>query len=75
MRDVKLDELRVLVVDDEPDARELIKRVLLQCNANVITAASAAEGLENSSGRKTTCTSQRYRDARKGWIPIYPRGS
>ena len=44
--DVNLDELRVLVVDDEPDARELIKRVLLQCNANVITAASAAEGLK-----------------------------
>ena len=36
----------MLVVDDEPDARELIKRVLLQCQANVITAASAAEGLK-----------------------------
>ena len=51
--DVNLDELRVLVVDDEPDARALIKRVLLQCSANVITAASADEGLENTSGRKT----------------------
>ena len=44
--DVNLDELRVLVVDDEPDARALIKRVLLQCSANVITAASADEGLK-----------------------------
>ena len=44
--DINLDELRVLVVDDEPDARELIKRVLLQCNAKVTTAASAAEGLK-----------------------------
>ena len=39
--DIKLDELRVLVIDDEPDARELIRRVLSQCNAHVITAASA----------------------------------
>jgi PAS domain S-box-containing protein len=44
--DFNLDELKVLVVDDEPDARALIKRVLLQCNAKVITAASAAEGLK-----------------------------
>ena len=43
--DVSLDELTVLVVDDEPDARA-IKRVLLQCQANVITAASATEGLK-----------------------------
>ena len=44
--EVDLEGLRVLIVDDEPDARELIKRVLLQCQANVITAASAAEGLK-----------------------------
>ena len=43
--DIKLDDLRVLVIDDEPDARELIRRVLSQCNAQVITAASAEEGL------------------------------
>jgi PAS domain S-box-containing protein len=43
--DIKLDDLCVLVIDDEPDARELIRRVLSQCNAHVITAASAEEGL------------------------------
>jgi CheY-like chemotaxis protein len=43
--DIALDNLRVLVIDDEPDARELIRRVLSQCNAHVITAASAEEGL------------------------------
>jgi PAS domain S-box-containing protein len=37
--------LRVLVVDDEPDARELIKRILSDCHAVVRTAASAAEAL------------------------------
>ena len=73
--DIELDDLRVLVIDDEPDARELIRRVLSQCNAQVITAASCRRRLENSSGRKTTCNSQRCRDARKGWIPIHQRGS
>jgi CheY-like chemotaxis protein len=36
----------VLVVDDEKDARSLIHRVLSQCHADVIVAASAREGLE-----------------------------
>ena len=44
--DIDLAGLRVLVIDDEPDARELIRRVLLQCQANVTIAASAAEGLK-----------------------------
>jgi len=38
--------LRVLAVDDEPDARELIQSVLESCGAVVTTAASAAEALE-----------------------------
>ena len=41
-----LDGIKVLVVDDEPDARELVKLVLESCNAQVITAASAREALE-----------------------------
>ena len=40
-----LSGLKVLVVDDEPDARELIRRVLTACHAEVTTASSAAEGL------------------------------
>jgi CheY-like chemotaxis protein len=38
--------LKVLIVDDELDARELIQEMLVQRDANVITAASAAEGLK-----------------------------
>ncbi|HEX8874975.1 MAG TPA: ATP-binding protein, partial [Nitrosospira sp.] len=38
--------LKALVIDDESDARELIKRILTRCEASVTTAASAAEGLE-----------------------------
>ena len=37
--------IKVLVVDDEPDARELIKQVLGECNANVIVASGASEAL------------------------------
>lgn len=38
--------IRVLVVDDEPDARILVERVLTQCGAEVVTASSAMQGLE-----------------------------
>ncbi len=38
--------IKVLVVDDEPDARALIKRLLHDCHARVTTAASAHEALE-----------------------------
>lgn len=42
---VDLSGLKVLVVDDEPDACRLIKWVLDECHADVITAASAAEAM------------------------------
>ena len=41
-----LDGLKVLVVDDEPDARESLKRMLEDGNADVMTAASADDGLQ-----------------------------
>ena len=33
------------MVDDEPDARALIERLLTDCNARVVTASSAAEAI------------------------------
>jgi PAS domain S-box-containing protein len=42
----ELDGLRVLVVDDERDTRDLLDAVLTSCGAEVSTAASAAEALE-----------------------------
>jgi PAS domain S-box-containing protein len=41
-----LNGLTVLVVDDEPDARQLIQRVLQECGARVLLACSAKEGFE-----------------------------
>ncbi len=40
-----LDGIRVLLVDDEPDARELLRAVLERDGAEVTTAASAREAL------------------------------
>jgi PAS domain S-box-containing protein len=38
--------LTVLAVDDEPDALQLVKRLLESCGARVIVASSAREGLD-----------------------------
>lgn len=43
---VPLDDVSILVIDDEADARELIKHVLVQCRANVFTASTADDGLQ-----------------------------
>lgn len=40
-----LSGIKVLVVDDQPDARELIQRVLEDCDAEVFTASAADEAL------------------------------
>ncbi|HEX6245835.1 MAG TPA: PAS domain-containing protein, partial [Polyangiales bacterium] len=42
----ELDGLRVLIVDDEPDARELLQSVLETCKARVSIAASAREAFQ-----------------------------
>ena len=42
----RLDGLKVLVVDDEADTRELLRVGVGQCGAEVVTAGSAREALE-----------------------------
>jgi PAS domain S-box-containing protein len=42
----RLDSLRILVVDDEADMRELLRTVLSKCGAEVSLAASVSEALE-----------------------------
>ena len=43
---ITLRDVKVLVVDDEKDAREVVRRVLASSGAQVTTAASAAEALQ-----------------------------
>ncbi|MET0649966.1 MAG: ATP-binding protein, partial [Pyrinomonadaceae bacterium] len=43
----RLDGLKILVVDDEPDTREMLKAGLGQCGASVTVAASAVEAMES----------------------------
>ncbi|HET8697242.1 MAG TPA: ATP-binding protein, partial [Gammaproteobacteria bacterium] len=38
--------MKILVVDDEPDARSLLQRLFRNCNASVVAASSADEALE-----------------------------
>jgi CheY-like chemotaxis protein len=45
-REPSLSDLRVLVVDDEPDARELVAAVLTGSGAEVVSVGSAVEALE-----------------------------
>ncbi len=42
---VELDGVRVLVVDDERDSLELVRRLLKDCKADVLLASSAEDGL------------------------------
>ncbi|HET6977295.1 MAG TPA: ATP-binding protein [Pyrinomonadaceae bacterium] len=48
----RLDGVRVLVVDDDSDTRQMLKAVLSECQADVITAASAAEAIKEIERRK-----------------------
>ena len=45
-RPVSLEGLRILAVDDEADALELIRHMLARTRAHIVTAASAREALE-----------------------------
>ena len=47
-----LDGVRVLVVDDDDDARELLREVLLQHHADVSLASSARDALAGISAQK-----------------------
>jgi CheY-like chemotaxis protein len=48
----RLDGVFVLVVDDDSDTRQMLKAVLSECHADVITASSAAEAIKEIEQRK-----------------------
>jgi CheY-like chemotaxis protein len=41
-----LHRLRILVLDDEPDAREVVAKVLMSCGADVIVAQTSTEAMD-----------------------------
>lgn len=51
-RQPSLDDLRVLVVDDESDARDLVTVVLTGCGAQVVSVGSGKEALEEMERQK-----------------------
>ncbi len=44
-KSLNLSGIRILVVDDDPDARTLLQQTLLRCSAEVVCAASADEAV------------------------------
>ena len=48
----QLDGVRVLIVDDNSDTRQMLKAVLSECQADVITAASVAEAIKEIEQQK-----------------------
>jgi CheY-like chemotaxis protein len=46
----RLDGLLVLIVDDEPDTREMLKAGLVRCGAEIVAAASATEAFAAING-------------------------
>jgi signal transduction histidine kinase len=42
----QLQGVKVLVVDDEPDSRELVRRLLVECEAEIAVAATAKEATD-----------------------------
>ena len=58
-----LNDVRVLVVDDEPEALELVTTVLTTRGAEVVSVGSAAEAIEEMETPSIRCAGERYRDA------------
>ena len=60
--------LKLLIVDDEPDTREVLKLVLVHSRAQVIAVATPGEGLEQLQAPQAACHYQRYWHAADGWL-------
>lgn len=51
---LKLNGIRILVVDDEVDARDFVAHILQNCGADVVTVGSAEEALNTFKANSTT---------------------
>ena len=66
--------LRVLLVDDEPDAREMVAAILSEAGAEVITAQRCAAGLRAGRAEETRRVDFGYRHAWRGRLRAHPQG-
>ena len=64
----RLDGLNILVVDDEPDTRELLKQGLEYCGAKVRVAGSATEAVDALVASGPGHSDQRRRNAWNRWL-------
>ena len=67
--------IRVLVVDDEPDARETLRQILEHCNAEVETVGSAAEAVKKPGGLAAGRPALGHRHAGRGRLRADPPAS
>ncbi len=71
-----LDGLEVLVLDDEPDARDVVQRLLEDAGARARIASSAGEAIAAArAGLRARHHPQRYRHARSGWLRLHAAGA
>jgi CheY-like chemotaxis protein len=66
--------LRVLVVDDEPDALDVLRLTLVRSGVRVMTAATVAAALgDTRAGRTTRPAHLRHRHAQRRWLHTHSR--
>ena len=68
----RLDGVHVFIVDDEPDARELLRTVLEDQGAKVTSFASAEDALAALKISQADDPDLRCRHAQDGWLSVHP---
>ena len=66
------------MVDDDPDAREVLRMILEDAGARVTTSAIGARNARDSERNAPRPTDRRHRDARRRWLladPVHPESS
>ena len=71
---IRLDGIRVLVVDDESDSREVMAHALEDSGAVVCRCRERTQSDGNSRAHGNGCAARRHRDAGRGRLRVDPSG-